>query len=212
MKAPSIIRAGALSAFVGAFILFVQFVIALPLGPNFAQLESSLDANLVSTFVRDNARAMQWLMAADDAFVISYTIAFAGIAAFILPRSRLLALLGLGFALLTSASDFTENSLTLAITTLTLQQLPLDLNWLLVLNILGQLKWLWIFVGVTLFAVGIWGERRLNRIVSVLFLIFPLLGVLALVSVEAGLLRVLWMFALLVAGGLLLWREAVETH
>jgi hypothetical protein len=54
----------------------------------------------------------------------------------------------------------------------------------------------------------VWEPRLLNRVMVVLSLVFPLIGVLAPVSAAAATPRVLWMIPLLVCGALLLWRRA----
>ncbi len=209
MNSSRLIRVGALASFAAALLLAFQFVIGAPLGGSLVLLERSLDANALASFLRESANTLRWLMMADYAFIISFTIAFVGFAASILAQSRLAAVVALFFALLTTVVDLTENSLTLAAVTLASTSAMLDTPMLIVLNVLAQLKFLFTYVAATLFAVSIWSPALLNRTVAVLFLIFPLLGVLAVVSVEVGLLRVLWMFVLLIAGGIFLWREAL---
>ncbi len=202
------LRAGAIGAFVAAGLLVAQFVIGVGLGSGLALLQSSFDAAQVADFLKANAATMTLLMATDDLFVIGYSAAFTGIALYLLTRNRLLAIVGLVFALLTSASDFTENSLTIALTRLASQGALLQPDWLLGLQILGQVKYLWIFIGGALFAIGLWGKPRSHRIVAILFWIFPLIGWLALVNAMGALLLIVWMLVLLIAGGIFLWRES----
>ncbi|MBI4674794.1 MAG: hypothetical protein HY741_24375 [Chloroflexi bacterium] len=202
------IRAGAIGAFVAAGFLVVQFAIGSTLGSDLILLESSFDVARVAAFLQAHAATLTQLMVADDLFVIGYSVSFVGIALYLAPRNRLLALVGLGLALLTSATDFTENSLTIALTRLATQGATLQADWLLVLQILGQLKYLWIFAGGTLSAIGIWNERRMNRAVAILFWLFPLVGAFAMLNVTGALLRIFWMLVLLLAGGIFLWRES----
>lgn len=202
------LRAGAIGAFVAAGLLVAQFVIGSALGSDLILLESSFDAARVAAFLQSNAATMTQLMVTDDLFVIAYSVSFVGIALYLLTRNRLLAIVGLGFALLTSATDFTENSLTIALTRMAAQGAALQTDSLLTLQILGQLKYLWIFVGGTLFAIGIWDKGRMQRVVAILFWLFPIIGAFAMLSVTGALLRIFWMLVLLVAGGFFLWRES----
>src|SRR5207249_989237 len=137
----------------------VQFIIAIPFASEFGILERSIAPNALATFLQAHARQLRWLMATDDAFVIAYTTAFAGIAALLWTRSRLLAALGLGFALLTSVSDLIENSLTLALLAVATNSRTPEIAPLVILNIVTQLKSLWILIAATLFAIAIWDQR-----------------------------------------------------
>lgn len=204
------IRAGALGSWLAAGLLLLQAVIATGLGSDFILLETSFDTARVAAFLQARAASVTQLMVVDDLFVIAYSVAFVGIAMVLLPRSRLLALTALGFALLTSATDFTENSFTVVMTRVAAGGGALQTEWLMLLQIFAQLKYLWIFVGVSLFAIGIWNKTRMHRAVAVLFWLFPVLGIFAILCVSAALLRVFWMLVLLIAGGIFLWRKAAE--
>lgn len=202
------LRAGALGSFAAAILLGVQFVIASGLGSDLTLMETSLDAARVTVFLQTHAPVMINLMVTDNLFVVAYTVSFVGLGVYAVTRQRLFAMTALGFALLTSAFDLSENALTIALARAAESSVPLELNWLLALQILGQLKWMWIYVGVTLFAVTIWDATRRGRAVAILFLVFPLIGVMAPASVLFGLARIVWMFVLLIAGGIFLWQGA----
>ena len=201
------LRAGAMGSFIAAGLLVVQFIIGSVIGTNLGILDMSFNLAHISAFLQMQEIPMTLLMVTDNLFVVAYTVAFVGLAFYLLPRNRLLALVALGFALLTSATDFTENSLTIVMTRAAANGATLESGWLLVLQILAQLKYLWIYVAVTLFAIGIWDKPRMHRIVAVLFWLFPILGIGAAFSVAATMTRVLWMFVLLIAGGIFLWRS-----
>jgi hypothetical protein len=202
------IRAGALGSLVAAGLLGVQIAMGVGLGSDLMLLETSLDIARVAAFLQTHAATLTSLIAVDDLFVVAYSVGFVGIALYLAPRNRLFALVGLGFALLTSASDFTENSLTIALTRAATDGVPLQMEWLIALQVLSQLKYLWIFAGGTLFAIGIWDKPIMRRALAVLFWLFPLIGALAMVSVTGALLRIVWMLVLLLAGAYFLWRVA----
>jgi hypothetical protein len=202
------IRAGALSSLIAAGLLGVQIAIGAGLGSDLMLLETSPEMARVAAYLQTHAATLTQLMAVDDLFVVAYSVGFVGIALYLTPRNRLFALVGLGFALLTSASDFTENSLTIVLTRAATGGVSLQMEWLMALQVLTQLKYLWIFAGGTLFAIGIWDKPIMHRALAVLFCLFPVIGALAMVSVTGALLRILWMLGLLLAGAYFLWRAA----
>lgn len=202
------LRAGALGSFTAAILLAVQFVIASGLGSDLTLMETSLDAARVTVFLQTQAPVMINLMVTDNLFVVAYTLSFVGLGVYAATRQQWFAVAALGFALLTSAFDLTENALTIALARAAEIGVPLEKNWLPALQILGQLKWMWIYVGVTLFAVTLWDATRRGRAVAILFLIFPLIGVMAPASVMFGLARIAWMFVLLITGGIFLWSKS----
>lgn len=208
MNHRSLLRACALASFIAAVLLAIQFVIGISLGSDLALLETALDANAIASFLRARAPGVMTLMAFDNLFVVAYSVAFVGLALALQARARLVALSALGLALLTSASDLVENSLIVALTRLAQSGAFSDPNALLVLNGLTQLKFLWIYVGGVLFALTAWDQPRLNRLLALLLLLFPLVGAFATVSILAGLLRFMWMLILLLVGGLFLWRAS----
>jgi hypothetical protein len=204
------LRAGALGSFAAAILLAAQFGIATGLGSDLILLETAFDAARLTAFLQIHAPTVTNLMIADNLFVVAYTTSFVALAFYAKTRQRLFAWVALGFALLTSASDITENALTISLARAALSGVALETNWLLGLQMLAQWKWMWIYVGVTLFAVTLWDATRRARVMAILFLLFPLIGVMAPASVMLGLLRIAWMFVLLLAGGIFLWHVASE--
>lgn len=206
MKSPLIFRAGALAALVAIVCLLSQVVVAVGLGSDIALLGKSLDGVRMTAFYRNHGSALTLLMASDDLFAVAYTVAFITLAYYVGARSQLLGGVGLLFALLTGAADFTENSVTLAAVDTVTQGQTLEGSLLLVICLLGQVKFLFIYVGVVLFAIGMWDAVRANRVVAILFVLFPLGGLPGIVIPELVLLRIVWMLVLLVAGGIFLAR------
>jgi hypothetical protein len=97
--------------------------------------------------------------------------------------------------------------LTVALTQLALGGATPGAVPLLGLQILAQLKYLWIYVALALLAPVLWQDGREGRIVTILFLLFPIIGVAGIALPSLVLLRVVWMFVLLVSGGVFLWRR-----
>lgn len=208
---PRFIRIGAVAAFVAALLLAIQFVIGVGIGNDFALMSKTLDPARMTVFFQAHADALIALMTADDAFALAYAIAFIALALYLLPRAKWLAMLALVFALATALTDWAENSLTLAAVQIAAQKQTLDANILLVLFWLGQLKYLLIYPAALLFAVGIWEDGRAGKIFAVSLVLFPIIGIVGIASELFELLKVLWMLALLLAGGIFMWRVQTRT-
>lgn len=207
---PRIIRVGAFAAFVAALLLALQFVIALGIGNDFALMSKSLDPARMTAFFQAHADALTRLMASDDAFAVAYALAFIALALYLMPRAKLLASIALGLALATTLTDWAENSLALVAVQSAVQTQTLDANILSALVWLGQMKYLLIYPAAILFAVGVWSEGRAGRIFAILLLLFPLIGIASIAVDALRIVQVLWMFALLVAGGIFLWGKTAK--
>jgi hypothetical protein len=126
----------------------------------------------------------------------------------LLPRGRAVALLALVLALGTALTDLAENSLTLAAVQQVVQGQPLETGQLVVLFWLGQMKYLLIYVAALLFAVGVWETGWLGKVFAGLLVLFVLVGVGSIAVEALVLVKVFWMFLLLVWGGVYLVGEA----
>ena len=205
-----ILRIGAWGAGAAAVALLALFVVGLSLGEDFSVLEGATTPADFAAAVDRHAAAMKTAMAIDNLFVIGYSLALLGIAAWVRRQTPLLGNVALGASLLAAFLDYAENSLTVALIQNHLLGVAPSGNWLLGLHVIGQVKFLVAFAAVALLALGLWSLRPLDRVMSVLGLFFPPVGVLGLVVSSLAPLIVLWMLALLVCGGLLLWRRAAE--
>lgn len=208
MPSRLVLRSGAIAAFTAALLLGWQVLIGIGIGDEIALLSSSLEPARMVSFFEIDTHAMTQLMAADDGFAIAYAVAFVVLAVYLMPRAGVLATTALVFSLLTALTDLAENSLTLAAVQLVVQKQTLDVNLLVGLFWLGQMKYLAIYLAGVLFAVSMWEAGRAGRIFAVLLLVLPLIG-LASIAFEALVIgKLLWMFVLLLAGGVFLLRKA----
>lgn len=203
---PRIIRSGALAAFSAVVFLLIQVGIGAGMGNDFGLLSRTVDPVRMSSFFLAQAPALTYLMTADDAFAIAYGIAFIALGYSLITRTKILGIPALVLAVVTSLTDLSENSLTLAAVQTVTQRQALDANVLVLLFWLGQMKYLVIDIAVILIAIGVWDEGRTGKIFAVLLLLFPLFGILAISFEPLALVRALWMLVLLVAGGVFLWR------
>lgn len=199
-----LVRCGAIAAFAAAFLLAWQFAIALPMGDEIALLAAPLDLARMRSFFEFNAPALRQLFAVDDAFAISYAVAFVALGVYLLPRARVVVGIAIGLALATAFWDLSENSLTLAAVEIVSQKQLLDANTLVTLFWLGQMKYLTIYLGGILFAIALGQEGRLGQVLAVLLVSFALIGILAIAAPALEPVKVLWMLVLLVTGGVFL--------
>lgn len=197
-------RCGSSAAFVAAFLLAWQFVIALPMIDEIALLAAPVDPVRMRSFFEIHATALRQLFMVDDAFAISYAVAFVALGVYLLPRARVVVGIAIGLALATAFLDLSENSLTLAAVWTVAQKQMLEASTLVTLFWLGQMKFLTIYLGGILFAMALWQERRMGRVVAVLLVVFALIGVTAISIPALEPFKVFWMFVLLVAGGVFL--------
>jgi hypothetical protein len=204
-----LLRAGAAGGAVAALLLLVLFVINVTMGADLTALEGGATAAQMTAVYQKQGATLQAAMLTDDLFVIAYTLAFLGVATLAREKSALLARVGLVFALGTAALDFIENASTLAFVQAAGAGVALDATQALLLTFLNQVKFLSIFLAAPLFAIGVWSAAKLNRALSVLFVLFPIVGVLSFVNPLALIATLVWMFALLALGAVVLWRKAL---
>lgn len=202
-------RVGIVASAIAALILILQILVGIQIGPALANLQSYSPTLVADLFVNSSGK-LRGLMALDDAFVIAYLIAFAGLAAATWER-RVWAILGLGAGIVTALLDFSENSLTLGLIGVFFAESArsnvIGTNHLLVLNVIGQMKWLGAGVAAASFGAAVWDARILNRAVSILFWLFAALDMVGMIVESAALARVVGMLGLLIAGATFLSRR-----
>ncbi|MCC7162599.1 MAG: hypothetical protein IT331_08900 [Anaerolineae bacterium] len=203
-------RCGAAAAFAASFLLAWQFVIGLGIGEEIALLSSSVESTRLRTFFEMHEVALRRLMTVDDAFAIAYAVAFVALGVYLLPRARVIVGIAMGLTLATAFLDLGENSLTLAAVELVNQNQTLEQKMVTTLFWLGQMKFLTIYVGGILFALPLWQEGRMGKALAALLGLFALIGVAAISIPTLDLVKVLWMFVLLVAGGVFMARARTE--
>lgn len=118
--------------------------------------------------------------AADSLFVLSYLVVFAGLYELTKERGRVLALIALGTGLLTGLFDTIENTHFITYALLVKSGVPLTEPAIVLIAVLGQLKWAASFATLYIFGLIFPVGGRLNPILIVLMLTFPLIGVLGI--------------------------------
>ncbi len=205
-----ILRIGALGAGAAVVLLLALFAVGLSVGDSFAALEGATTPADFGAAVDRHAASLKTAMAIDNLFVIGYSTALLGVAVLVRTRARLLGTVALVGALLGGLLDYVENALTVGLIQSHLLGATPQPAWLLTLHVVGQVKFLVAFAAVALLGMGLWSPRPLDRTMSVLALLFPVVGVPGLMVSALAPLTILWMLVLLVCATLLLWRRAAE--
>lgn len=205
-----ILRVGAIAGALATILLVVMILIGLQIGPDLENLNSPSPTRVAELFVTSQGK-LRMMIAIDDLFALAYVIAFIALAVYARRRAAIFAWIGLGFALVTGALDWLENSITLGLIAYTLLDMTrLSAASLVMLNIVTQMKFLCVNGAVALLGVGIWNARGLNRAAAILFWLFIPINVLAFISTPLASVRILGMMVLLIVGAVVLWVESRE--
>jgi hypothetical protein len=174
---------GALSAFVSTLIM--GFGVSVP--ESGIDLQPSLAYGPVDQFVypiNQFPGAALRFYAADSMFVLSYLMVFAALYQTTSFRSRLFAGIGLGAGILTALFDAGENALLISYASSALNGVPLTEPALPLIYVLANLKWTAAFAAMYAFGL-VWPRQdRLGWILTGLMLLFPIIGVLGLISAD----------------------------
>ena len=205
-----LIRVGAVFAFAGALILVAMVVVGGPIGEQMAAFGQPGTPEAYAAMLQPVASTLITVMALDNVFLIAYTGTFIAAAALVWPRARLLAAAGLGFAGLLAVLDVIENALTVNMARAALAGVAIQPWEVSALAAVEQVKYASAALALVFFAAGILialPGRRFPAIVAGMFVLFPVVNGLTVIDRAATPLLLLWMLVLLLAGGVLLWRE-----
>lgn len=194
-----LVRVGALASALAAILLAAQIVVGIMIGPDAASLES-IAPDAVKKLFSEHAREIQLMMTLDNLFIVAYLAAFVGIAAVSWER-RAFAILGLSAGIIAGLFDFWENSTILGFVG---QPSLIDLNALLALSSITRVKWIGAGVAAASFGVTVWDAPRLNRVTSILFLLFAPIDVWGMIGGAGSLVRIAWMLVVFMIGGVFL--------
>lgn len=211
-----VLKAGAAAAAAGALLILVMVVIGASAGSAMAELDQPLAQGAQTAMLRPHAGTIIRVLAVDNLFLIAYTGAFIGAAALVWGGARLLAAAGLGFALLTALLDLIENAIIIHLARAALAEVGVqaaqETAITLGISAIGQVKYAGAGAGLVFFGLALLvvkpAGRRLRLAAVLLFLLFPGVNALALVDPELGLMRVAWMFLMLIVSAFLLWKSA----
>lgn len=211
MNRKSIFQASAIAALMAFVAVIIQAAAQFSV-PQGVQLQPSSVPIPLEEFVRASNEYPDHALGffgADSLFVLSYLLVFVGLYGVTVDHARPFALLALGLGIFTGLMDATENALFISYALAAKNGMTLTNPDIPFLYVLTNLKWMGAFG--TLYAFGLVFPRAswLERMIAILMLAFPLVGVLGVAN--PGLIVVRGLFFLigmpLFAG--YFWRKSV---
>lgn len=180
MEKKTIFQAAALAA-VLAFVSVVVMGFGVAVPESVTTLQPSMATGSVAEFIQpvnEYPELMLRFFAADSLFVLSYALVFVGLFAAMLERARPFAWVGLVAGILTAVFDATENAFFVVYATLSLNGVPLAEPALPLIYVVANLKWMAAFAALYAFG-AVWPRNgRFNIALSILMLLFPVVGVI----------------------------------
>ena len=205
-----ILHWGGACGFLAALILTAMMAVGMAAGPDSTELLQPSDPARISDLMSEYGGVVKANIVLDDLFALAYTGAFLGLAALVWPRSRRLAGIAMAFALATAVLDLTENARLMTMALGIGEEASLTGDALADLNVITQLKYSASHMAAFLFGIGLSRRDRLSWIVTLLLFGFVLISTIAFAIEQAGLVRILLMWLLLVFGGWLAWRNSKQ--
>lgn len=177
MSRQSALQAAALAALIALAGVLAQLAVlfAFPTGVLPQPYAVSIDVFVQSVRVTDLTLAF---FAADTAFVLGYTLVFAGLYTVTAPRALVFAALGLGAGILTALFDTAENALFIAYALHERAGVSVTDPALTLVYVLTTLKWAAAFAALLAFGLVYPRTTRSEQIIAGLMLLFSLVGVI----------------------------------
>lgn len=203
-----------------AFAAVVAFVCVLVMAvagnlPDGALVQPSSVPVRIEDFLRatnDYPDATLGFFGADSLFILSYLLVFVGLYAATAAHAHPFAVIGLGAGVLTALLDAAENAFFITYALATKNGIRVTNPDLPLIYILTNLKWMASFA--TLYAFGVVFPRRtrVEWILVVLMLLFPLIGVLGVANPALILVRGLFFLIGMPLFAWYFWRQSRETE
>lgn len=210
MDNAKIIRAGAYFGGAAVVLLLMMAVIGAGAGETLGVLGQPDLQPPYGPSIKPGANTVVLVMALDSLFLIAYSGVFVGAAAAVWGRAAIFGITGLGFALLTTLLDMSENALTVSIAHKALADIEVSASLLTAVNVLGFVKYGAASVATAFFAAGLLismpATRRVTQVTAVLLLLFSIVNAITIAFPSAGLLLILWMLVVLVGSTVFLWQ------
>jgi len=146
--------------------------------------------------------------AADTAFVLGYTLVFAGLYTVTAPRAPVFAALGLGAGVLTALFDSVENALFIVYALHERAGALVSDPALTLVYTLTTLKWAAAFAALLAFGLVYPRAVLIERVITGLMLLFPLVGVIGIALPDLIALRGLFFLAGMPLFAWDFWRRA----
>ncbi|MGQ9886882.1 MAG: hypothetical protein ACUVSX_00180 [Aggregatilineales bacterium] len=207
MSCQAALQAAALAALIALGGVLAQTVVlfAFPAGLLPQPYVVPADAFVQSVRVTDLTLAF---FAADTAFVLGYTLVFAGLYTVTAPRAPVFAALGLGAGVLTALFDSVENALFIVYALHERAGAGVTEPALTLVYALTTLKWAAAFAALLAFGLVYPRTAPIERVIAGLMLLFPLVGVIGIALPDLIALRGLFFLAGMPLFAWDFWRRA----
>lgn len=173
-------QAATLAAII-AFFTVLMMGFGLPLPVEGVSWQPSMATHTVAEFIRATNEYPQLALrffAADSLFVLSYIMVFVGLHTIAAQSSPRFAQIGLGAGVVAGIFDAAENAFFVVYATQSLNGIPLVEPALPLIYILANLKWMGAFAALYAFGLGWPKNGRFDQLLTLLMVLFPLVGVL----------------------------------
>jgi hypothetical protein len=178
-----VFQAATLAAIVAIVCIVLMALVQVSAGRLDVELQPSIPSGPLSEFVRatnEHPELALRFFAVDSLFVSSYLMVFVGLYAVTGERSRAFAAVGLGAGVLAALLDAIENAYLINYALLATHGVELtDPALPLIFNV-ANLKWMAAFTAMYAFGLVWPRENVLGWLISVLMLLFPVVGVLGI--------------------------------
>jgi len=180
-----VFQSATIAAILAIVCILLMALLQIRAGRLDVELQPSIPSGPVSEFVKatnQHPHLVLRFFAVDSLFVLSYLMVFVGLYAVTEERSRAFAVVGLVAGVLAALLDAVENAYLINYALLATYRIKLAHPALPLIYNVANLKWMAAFA--TMYAFGlVWPrESVLDWVISVLMLLFPLLGVLGVAA------------------------------
>lgn len=206
-----VLRIGSCGAIVATIMLIIMVMLPWPFDFSFPGEEIITGKKILNTieFVR-YLNLLEIYYMVDTFFIIGWIMSWIGISTLIYSRVEIIGIIVLGFGLLGALFDFTENEIFLSLLKNYQFNTFTQPVWLVAWNIIRKLSYLLPFSGAAMAAMGLWSNKFLDRMMSLIGTIYTVIAVSGLYINALYPLTYLWFLFWFIGSAFLLWRRAAK--
>lgn len=208
---PLILRIGAFGAVVATIMLIVIVILPWPFTFSFPGEEIITGKRILDAFEWAHyLNLLKIYYMVDNIFVIGWIIGWIGLSVLIYTRVKIIGGIVLMFGLLGAFFDFTENEIFLSL----LKNYQFNVSaypfGLIVWNIIREWSYLLPFSGASIAAMGLWSNKFLDRMMSLIGTIYSVIALSGLYIKVLYPLTYIWFLLWFSGSACLLWRRAAK--
>jgi len=180
-----VLQSATIAAILAVVCILLMALLQIRAGRLDVELQPSIPSGSLSEFVKATNRHPNLVLrffAVDSLFVLSYLMVFVGLYAVAGERSPAFAVVGLVAGVLAALLDAVENAYFINYALLATHSIRLTHPALPLIFNVANLKWMAAFAAMYAFGLVWPRESILDWVISVLLLLFPLIGVLGIAA------------------------------